>query len=307
MKSLRPSLVVPAVILVGFAVVLLLTDGASRGVAEPKDVHVLFADSLFTWSTATDVVPQVNGQATPHPEMNSWTYTYTVRNDVSSTTAIMTFALAPVLEPESTGSPAHWYQTHGFADQADATVWTVVDAGPPPVDWDSVSVYPSPFEIQPGDSVSSFSIVSPHSPGMITYYVQGYYDLALEPDEPDPPSLFGNSVSGTVVGPAGTAGVDDTPFRSGSVALRAPVPNPARGSVSVTFYLPDASHVVLAVYDVAGRRVRVLVDGDWPSGVHSSSWNGLDENGRRVSAGVYFYQLLVGGKAAGTRRAVIVP
>jgi len=120
-------------VLAGFAVVALLTDGSSRGVAAPNDARVLFADSLFTWNAATSVVPQVNGQATPHPETNSWTYTYTVRNDISSTTAIMTFALVPVLEPQSIGSPAHWYQTHGFADQAEAAVWTVVDAGPPPM------------------------------------------------------------------------------------------------------------------------------------------------------------------------------
>jgi hypothetical protein len=254
-----------------------------------------------------NVVPQVNGQATPHPETNSWIYTYTVKNDISSTNAIMTFALAPVLEPQSIVAPTHWYQTYGFAERSDAAVWMVVDTGPPPMDWDSVSVYPSPFEFQPGDSLSFFTIISPHSPGMITYFVQGYYDLPLDPDEPDPPSLFDNSITGTVVGPAGTVGIDESQFRSGKVRLQPPVPNPARGNVSMTFYLPEPSHVVLAVYDVADRRLRVLVDGDRPGGVHSSSWNGLDETGGRVRAGVYFYQLLVGGKEAGTRRAVIVP
>jgi hypothetical protein len=327
MKAARLSLVVPALVLAGFAVVLVLSDGAPRGVTGPNDARVLFADSVFTWSAvrngiwhidgfadsvftwsaATNVIPEVNGQATWHPETSSWTYTYTVKNDISSPNAIMRVALAPVLEPQSIVAPAHWYQHHGYAERPDAAVWMVVDTGPPPVGWDSVSVYPSPFEIQPGDSVSSFSIVSPHGPGWTTYFVQGYYDIPRY-DEPDAPSLFDNSVTGTVVGPVGTVGgVDEAPLPAAIVELRPPVPSPARAAVSVAFYLPEPSHVVLAVYDAAGRRVRVLVDGDRPSGIYSSSWDGYDENGRRVSAGVYFYQLRVGGKAAGTGKVVVVP
>jgi hypothetical protein len=319
MKAARLSLAPPALVLAGVAVVLLLSDGSFRGVAVANDARVVFADSLFTWSAAThsdsvytwsaatNVIPEVNGQATWHPETSSWTYTYTVKNDIASPNAIKTFGLAPVLEPQSIVAPTHWYQTYGFAERDDAVVWMVVDRGAPPVGWDSVSAYPSPFNIQPGDSVSSFSIVSPRGPGWITYYVRGYYDLPLEPEEPDAPTLFNNSITGTVVGPAGAvSGVDEAPLPSAIAELRPPTPNPARATVSVTFYLPEPSHVVLAVYDAAGRRVRVLVDGDRPSGVHSSSWDGYDESGRRVSAGVYFYHLRVGGKPAGTRRMVVV-
>jgi flagellar hook assembly protein FlgD len=143
---------------------------------------------------------------------------------------------------------------------------------------------------------------------MITYFVEGYHDLPLYPDEPDPPTLFNNSITGTAVGPVGAVGgVDEGPLPLAIAELRPPVPNPTRATVTVAFYLPEPSHVVLVVYDVAGRRVRVLVDGDRPSGVYSSSWNGYDENGRRASAGVYSYQLHVGGKPAGTGKMVIVP
>lgn len=319
MKDTRLSLVVPALVLAGFAAALALSDGAPRGVAERNDARVLFADSLltwsavtradslYTWSAATNVIPEVNGQATWHPETSSWTYTYTVKNDISSPNVIRTFGLAPILEPQSIVAPTHWYQSYGFEGRDDAVVWSVVDAGPPPVGWDSVSAYPSPFDIQPGDSVSSFSIVSPHGPGWITYFVEGYYDLPVYPDEPDPPTLFDNSITGNVVGPAGTVGVDEAPLPSPIAKLRPPVPSPARATVSITYYLPEPSHVTLAVYDAAGRRVRVLVNGDRPSGVHSSSWDGYDEHGRRASAGVYSYQLRVGGKPAGTGNVVVLP
>jgi hypothetical protein len=328
MKAARLSLVVPALVLAGLAVVLVLSDGVPLGVAGSNDARILFADSVFawsavkngiwhidgfadsvfTWSAATNVIPQVNGQATWDPETSSWTYTYTVKNDISSPNVIRTFGLAPVLEPQSIIAQKWWYHSYGFEGRSDAVVWSMVKAGPPPAGWDSVSMYPSPFDIQPGDSVSSFSIVSPHGPERITYFVEGYYDLPVYPDEPDPPTLFDNSITGTVVGPVGAVGgVDEAPLPSVIAELRSPMPNPARATVSIAFYLPEPSHVVLAVYDAAGRRVRVLVGGDRPSGIYSSSWDGYDENGRRVSAGVYFYQLRVGGKAAGTGKVVVVP
>jgi hypothetical protein len=326
MNAPRLSLVVPALVLAGFAVVLVLGDGAPRGVAGPNGARILFADSVFawsavrngiwhidgfadsvfTWSAATNVIPQVNGQATWNQETSSWTYTYTVKNDISSPNVIRRFALAPVLEPQSIVAPTRWYQHYGYAGRSDAVVWSMVNPGPPPAGWDSVSMYPSPFDIQPGDSVSSFRILSPHSPRMITYFVEGYHDLPLF-EEPDPPRLFDNSITGTVVGPAGTVGVDEVSLPSAIAELRPPVPNPALATASITFYLPEPSHVVLAVHDAAGRRVRVLVGGDRPSGVYSSSWDGYDENGRRVSAGVYSYQLRVGGKPAGTEIVAVVP
>lgn len=299
------------IILVSLVTVIVLrtlvVNGSSRTATPKNDARVLFSDSLFSWSSATSVVPQVIGQATGHPETNTWTYTYVLKNDPSSTNPVMTFALAPVLAPQSIGRPNHWMQTYGFGDRSDAVVWRVVDAGPPPTGWDSVSLYPSPFEVQPGDTLGGFSIVSPHGPGMINYYVEGFHGLALEPDEPDPPPLFDNSVTGTVVGPANVTGVPEEPSRPGSIQFKAPAPNPARGAVALTFYLPSPAQVTLAAYDAAGRRIRVLVDGKLPTGVHSSSWNGLDDRGRRVPAGVYFYKLNVDGKTISSRRVVVIP
>jgi hypothetical protein len=288
------------------AVVAILVAGSSRSSGSTPDPWVIHSDSMFSWSSAMSVIPQVSGQATPNPATNTWTYTYTLKNAAASTEAIMTFALAPVLALQSVGRPAHWFQTYGFADRTDALVWTVVDAGTPPVGWDSVSVFPSPFELQPGDSLTGFSIVSPNGPGMTTYYVQGFHGLALEPEEPDPPTMFNNSVTGTVVGPIGTVGVDDKPLRSGSVEFAPPAPNPTRGSVSMTYFLPAQATVHLASYDGAGRRVRVVVNGSQPAGVHSISWDGLDDDGQRIRPGVYFYKLVVGGKTAANRRVVFI-
>jgi flagellar hook assembly protein FlgD len=45
------------------------------------------------------------------------------------------------------------------------------------------------------------------------------------------------------------------------------------------------------VYDVAGRIVRTLADGTLASGRHEQTWDGRDEAGKTVAAGVYFVRL----------------
>ena len=73
--------------------------------------------------------------------------------------------------------------------------------------------------------------------------------------------------------------------------LAPPYPNPVRSRARIAFALPKAGAVELAVYDAAGRRVRTLVRGTLPAGHHEVTWNGRDDAGRSVAAGVYFVRL----------------
>jgi len=68
-------------------------------------------------------------------------------------------------------------------------------------------------------------------------------------------------------------------------------PNPARGEARIRFALPVGAAATVEIYDVRGRRVATLEDGDFPAGSHSVGWNGVDDAGREVPAGVYFYRL----------------
>jgi hypothetical protein len=74
-------------------------------------------------------------------------------------------------------------------------------------------------------------------------------------------------------------------------ALRAAVPNPSRVGTRIAFDLPEESPVSLGVFDVAGRLVRTLLGESRPAGVHEVVWDGRDEQGKRVSPGVYIYRL----------------
>jgi hypothetical protein len=68
-------------------------------------------------------------------------------------------------------------------------------------------------------------------------------------------------------------------------------PNPFRVSTRIDFALARESLVTIEVFDVSGRRVRTLLAESRGPGTHTAVWNGLDESGREVSPGIYFYKL----------------
>jgi hypothetical protein len=82
-------------------------------------------------------------------------------------------------------------------------------------------------------------------------------------------------------------------------------PNPARGEWTIQFRTSEAAHVSLRVYDAAGRAVRDLASGWMDAGAHSLRWNLRSTSGRRVPAGVYFYEL-ADGAARRVRHAFVV-
>jgi flagellar hook assembly protein FlgD len=82
-------------------------------------------------------------------------------------------------------------------------------------------------------------------------------------------------------------------------------PNPFSGQTSLSFSLEKTQKVSLGIYDLAGRRLRQLVDADLGPGGHFHSWNGRDAAGRKVPAGVYFYRLEVEGVVE-TKRLTLV-
>ena len=81
-------------------------------------------------------------------------------------------------------------------------------------------------------------------------------------------------------------------------------PNPARFA-RVTFTLPKRDHVNISVYDLAGRRLAVLADGEFAAERHFVDWNGLDMEGNPVRSGVYFYKMKIGGETF-QRRGVLI-
>jgi len=78
-------------------------------------------------------------------------------------------------------------------------------------------------------------------------------------------------------------------------ALHDNYPNPFNPMTNIKFDLPRASHVKLAVYDIAGRLVKTLVNEVKPAATHTEVWDGTDRTGRRMASGTYYYVLQTEG------------
>ncbi|MBU2574724.1 MAG: T9SS type A sorting domain-containing protein, partial [Elusimicrobia bacterium] len=74
--------------------------------------------------------------------------------------------------------------------------------------------------------------------------------------------------------------------------------NPRTGGTSkVKFNVPAAGRVSLKIYDLSGKLIRTLFDGDSNSGDMQRDWDGKDDSGRYVVPGVYFlHYIYPGGK-----------
>ncbi len=66
-------------------------------------------------------------------------------------------------------------------------------------------------------------------------------------------------------------------------------PNPFNPSTTIKYSIPQASFVTLKIYDILGREVTSLVNGDKPAGTYN-----VEFRGSNLSSGVYFYRLQAG-------------
>ncbi len=71
-------------------------------------------------------------------------------------------------------------------------------------------------------------------------------------------------------------------------------PNPFRTETTIEYELPEATHVRIAVYNVLGQQVSVLVDEEQSAGRYDITWDGRSITGTPVSSGVYIYRIEAG-------------
>jgi hypothetical protein len=99
-------------------------------------------------------------------------------------------------------------------------------------------------------------------------------------------------------------GIEDSGV--GPVAAFDIYPNPFRGSASIGFSLTTGGPVTISVFDMSGRLVKTICDGQsFPAGENSLQWNGSTDSGAPLSAGVYFCRLSASGAEA-TNRMVLI-
>lgn len=93
---------------------------------------------------------------------------------------------------------------------------------------------------------------------------------------------------------------------AGAARLLAPFPSPMRDGALLSFVLPSAQPVRLEIVDVRGRRVRTLVRSPRGEGAHAVRWDGRDDAGGPVGAGIYFARLVLPASGAELARKITV-
>ena len=100
-----------------------------------------------------------------------------------------------------------------------------------------------------------------------------------------------------------TVGVNNDPALQ--LSFSRPMPNPAAGSSRFTLSLPSALDVRVEVFDVTGRRIRTLAEGNFSPGRHDVAWDLRDDHGNRVDAGMFMVRALAGGQTFHQRLVVM--
>lgn len=82
-------------------------------------------------------------------------------------------------------------------------------------------------------------------------------------------------------------------------------PNPFNGTTTIPFDLPSSVEVNLTLYNLTGQRVITLARGMREAGGYSIGWDGMDDAGRALVSGMYFYNLTAGDRSE-TRKLILL-
>ena len=82
-------------------------------------------------------------------------------------------------------------------------------------------------------------------------------------------------------------------------------PNPFNPTTTIPFMLESSALVKLEIYNILGQKIRTLVDNTMPEGAHRAVWDGVDDSGNAVSAGVFIYRLRA-GKSVMTKKMLLL-
>lgn len=105
--------------------------------------------------------------------------------------------------------------------------------------------------------------------------------------------------------PAGVSGKLENKELIKDVRLFQNNPNPFNSGTLISYQLPTNGRVEIVVYNMAGQKVRTLFDGMAQAGSHQVKWDGRNQSGQALSAGVYVLRLNTGGSTQ-TRKLMLV-
>ena len=118
--------------------------------------------------------------------------------------------------------------------------------------------------------------------GTYTYRVVAVYELG-----DSKPAIIENVVVNPVT-------ENDLTLQPAITRLLSNYPNPFNPETVIRFALASDAFVSIEIYNIRGQRVRSLVAEERRAGEYNVMWNGRDDNGNSVAAGIYFYRMRAG-------------
>jgi len=71
-------------------------------------------------------------------------------------------------------------------------------------------------------------------------------------------------------------------------------PNPFNPITTIKFELKKSENVLISVYNILGKEIKILINENLPTGEHIIQWDGKDNKGSPLSSGVFFIQMIAG-------------
>jgi hypothetical protein len=81
-------------------------------------------------------------------------------------------------------------------------------------------------------------------------------------------------------------------------------PNPFNGGTTISFAIPENQNdvnVIVDIYNMQGRFIKVLISGTYGAGLHQTYWDGTTNEGTMAASGIYFYRIKAGQYTATKR------
>ena len=82
----------------------------------------------------------------------------------------------------------------------------------------------------------------------------------------------------------------------GRIQLSQNFPNPFNPLTFISVNVDRQSSGALVIFDIQGREIKTLEKGNFDAGNNTFTWNGLDDRGTPVPAGIYTYRLFLNGR-----------
>ncbi|MCF8369198.1 MAG: T9SS type A sorting domain-containing protein [Bacteroidales bacterium] len=90
------------------------------------------------------------------------------------------------------------------------------------------------------------------------------------------------------------------------ISLLSCKPNPFKQEIEFSFRMNYENHISLEIYDMGGNIIKTIIQGKYPEGNYSFSWQGKNEAGNKIKPGVYFYKLNTNNGTVLTDKLVLI-